>query len=800
MFGSKIAFMKRLDRRQNIVIAVLTVILAGITALCLIERFTAEDAFQKKKEQTMEFSQESGFYTEDFEVQLAYPGAQEIYYTLDGSQPFKENEAAQLYEAGIAFSCAEEETIYHINCIAYLKDGTTSQVYQQTYLTGTNLEKRYQMPVLSVYGDADELFGYEDGIFVQGKRGEEFLAARPKLTDGSLPGNWVEVEGNRYLRGREAERQVSMTLFQKDGTVLLSQNCGVRLFGGTSRSKNQPSFRLYARSEYDEENRFHESVLPRELGLGNTLTESYKRLSVRNAGSDNGYAFLRSELAGRLSKNAGFQDAQDASPVCVYVNGTYYGVYWFVTTYDETYMKNRYGDYDGEMYIYEGTVAALTVQEEEEEEAYSRLAQEYNEKQAYFAGSDLNQDQIFQELNEFMDVENFLQYLAIEIYLGNEDSLQNNYRTYRYYSEEGEYTPDSVFDGRYRSLLYDLDHTLNYEQVTQIGAYVGKDTLQERLEDGGASAELFSGLLDRLDAREYYIRYTLSLMNGAFSEREAEPVLDEMIKSIRKELKIMYGIPGMLDNDYLAPEKANYEFVEENFRQIKEFLKNRPHYVMESLQNAFGEMTKYTLRVINRCNASVEIDAIQTQNPEFKGTYFEEVPVTLRAQARPGYAFQYWVIYDKVYEEEELTLDASMIKNGVLLVECVCEPVEMQVQITAVKAKGKNDFMEITNFSTRTIHLKDYYLSDDAEDLQKSTLPDVSVAAGESIRVYGKDYGEAQALGQPAVNFNLKAGETLTLSGKDGTVYSQLVLPRLGYQEGIYTWDAYTGTYTEKLP
>jgi hypothetical protein len=37
-----------------------------------------------------------------------------------------------------------------------------------------------------------------------------------------------------------------------------------------------------------------------------------------------------------------------------------------------------------------------------------------------------------------MDVENYLEYFAMNIYIGNEDWPHNNYRLYRYYPADGE--------------------------------------------------------------------------------------------------------------------------------------------------------------------------------------------------------------------------------------------------------------------------------------------------------------------------------------------------------------------------
>jgi len=797
--------MKKLNRQQEIVIIILMLALCIAACAGILEKLYIDGEGEDEQEILLEFSHGSGFYEEPFVLELWSDKEVSVYYTLDGSLPDRESGNGFLYENGIPIRCYEGETVSHVNCIAYSKDGTASPVYTRTFLTGTGLADRYEIPVLSVYGDPEELFGYESGIFVDGKLGDEYLEENPQLKESTLPENQIAIYGNRYQQGRQGERRVSMTLFDRDGKLLLSQGCGLRLFGNMSRQKNHPSFRLYARTEYDAQNRFNYILFPDQDACGNTLTGSLDRITVRNGGTDNGYAFVRSELAEVLSDNAGFPDTQNARAVCVYVNGQYYGAYWFITTFDEDYFRSTYGDYPGEIYVYEGKLTNLTPKKEGEPESYGRLAEEYNSLYKIFVNADMNLDENWEALGKFMDVDNFLQYLAILNYIGNSDSLQNNFKVYRYYSEDGEYQDQGVFDGRYRFLLFDLDFSLGLEQVIlQTGAIVSRDNLGNLiggLTDEPEMSELVCTVLDRREAQEQYIRYTLALANYYFAKEQAEPVLDEMFGSIEKELRIMYETPGMMDGNFLAPETADYAFVEDSVQKIRHYLEYRPGYVLDSLQNAFGEMTPYTLSLENDSQAIVSADCVTLQDREYKGTYFKEVPVTISAVPRPGYVFKGWIINGEIYTEPEMVLDASWVQGEALSAVCVCEPDDGQdLCITSLKTKGLNDYIVLTNLGQEDRNLRDYYLTDDPENWNQCTLPGMEVPAGGSVTVYCKNYTGADALGQPGVNFSIKEGETVCLYGKDGTRYSCVPVPELGSKEGVYTLDLFTGEYKEIIP
>lgn len=374
--------MKVLNRKQGIIFSILIILFVMGCFVGIWSEKANQVVATEQEVRTVDFSHDSGWYSETLTVNLYAQGAETILYTLDGSTPHKENETAILYDmnSGIELECTPQEMVYTIKAVAYTKDGSTS-VATGTYIIGDKVQQRYKIPVLSVSGNPNDFFSDEDGILVM-------------------------ENGNRFLKGREYEKEVQMTLFDESGSAVLSQNCGFRVYGNFSRNKNQPSFRLYARSEYDEQNDFEYALFKNQYTNENALFSEYKRIIVRNSGDDNGYSYLRSELASRLAIEAGFQDAQCASPVCVYINGEYYGVYWFVTNYDEWYFAEKYGDYEGQMVTLEGVVA-LVEEQEEEDEVTAQLREEYNALHEFAAYSDLNVEENWEALNERIDVEKF---------------------------------------------------------------------------------------------------------------------------------------------------------------------------------------------------------------------------------------------------------------------------------------------------------------------------------------------------------------------------------------------------------
>lgn len=87
--------------------------------------------------------------------------------------------------------------------------------------------------VFSITSDPYNLYDYEYGILVPGKLRDDFIKNNPgKNIEPPDPANF-------NLRGRESEREVYLEIFEPDGTVVASQNAGIRVYGGWSKPLNE---------------------------------------------------------------------------------------------------------------------------------------------------------------------------------------------------------------------------------------------------------------------------------------------------------------------------------------------------------------------------------------------------------------------------------------------------------------------------------------------------------------------------------------------------------------------------------
>ena len=761
---------KGLNSKQTVIFGVLFLMALLLIPLSLfLAKAENSEGDMESERGSVSFSLPSGFYDSSLRIRLNTSARGEIWYTLDGSLPGRENPSSISYtsEGEIFLECGDEERVYTVRAALISEDESASEAETAVYIVGSRVNQRYTIPVLLVSGSPEDLSDEKTGIFSM---------------------------INRSLRGREYEKEVQATLLDIQGNVVFSKGCGLRIHGGASRMKNQPSFRLYARKEYDEENRF-DCLLFEDYDVENALVTGSKSVIVRNSGNDHGFAHLRTEFACRVCAQAGFPDTAASSPVCVYINGDYFGVYWFVENYDDSYFEKKYGEYDGQMIVLEGVVSFM--EEDEDDELTIQMKEEYNQFHEYIAyTADLNDEVDWQMLNGTIDVENFVFYMAIRNYLADSDAMFNNFKIYRYYSPEGAYREETVFDGRYRFLLYDLDQTLGWGPMDTTAAESRILTTANRVGYNIFYNALFANIMKRTECRELYIRYYLSLLNYYFSEN-ANALLQQMHESHETELRYQYSLPGMMDNNYETPEDIDYNHVLTELGEIEYFLKDRPGWALIDLEEAFELNGRYVLEVQNEREAEISVDFATFHDREYRGTYFSEVPVTVTAHPKCGDKFDYWLVDGEPNYEEALVITGEMLKDDVLHLECVTSPdPDMGLWISAVKSRGGSDYVELTNFGQQTADLADYTLADGADERNMSTLPFFLVEPGESVIVYCKNYTGVEAIGKPAVNFNIKAGETLYLY--QGRQLQKVNIPKLGTKDGVFRLDEYSGEFYEK--
>lgn len=532
------------------------------------------------------FSVDDSFHSSNQYLELSTVKDADIYYTLDGSSPAQDS---ILYTEPILLVAEEETKATVVKAMAVYSENEWSEIYTRTYFTGRHIEDRFTTMVVSISCNPEELYGYESGILVPGKLRDDYVYANPDVeVSDTAPANY-------NLKGMVSERRAYVEIWDMDGSKVVDQNIGIRVHGGVSRSSDMKSFRLIARNEYGKDRIFYE-LFPEKINAADETTiTQYKRIILRNHGNDQERAYLRNELGERLAADAGFRDTQACRAAAVYLNGEYYGFEWMQEYYDEVYLHTNYGTNEGQGDWQIVTPHRGNADTESEDEALAQAAQDLNALYAY-SSLDLRDDAVFAELKEQLDVENFLHYCAIEIYLANPDWPDNNCKAYRWYSQTGAYV-NPYADGKWRYLLYDLDVGMARTGSSEAGNPTIGECLGYIEGHWDRTSPLLKAILRREDMQERFIQLVEELMEGAFSYEHACYVIDEIQQEMEAELDIYIRQTAIKEAKKEGGnwEELYYAQMEEQrieIEKIKEFFRLRPDSIREEL-NRLSEYVEH---------------------------------------------------------------------------------------------------------------------------------------------------------------------------------------------------------------
>lgn len=691
------------------------------------------------------FVQQDYFYKDTVFIEIVSDKPCKIYYTLDGSDPDRTKE---LYQDKIKLTSGRETALYCIKAKGYYEDGTETDTIVHSYFVGKNVHKRFNTLIFSVISDPYNLYDYEYGILVEGKLRDDFIRENP----------WKNIEppdpANYNMRGRESEREVYLEVLEPDGTAVISHKAGIRVYGGWSRASQQKSLKIYARKEYDSvNNKLRYEFFPdRRASSGDgTLITSFKRLVLRNCGNDNGFGFIRDELFHTLAGQAGYMDYEAVRPSALFINGEYRGHFWLHEVYCDEYFEDHYGDYTGRFEILEGGETYKKVDEDEEN---SIIVSDY-EKAYSYAYKDLTDEKVYKQLCELIDVENYLSYYAFQIYIGNEDWPHNNYKVYRYYAAEGEEYREAPFDGKWRYLLHDLDYSFGI-----YGKDPSWDNLSKYVSRKGnfkEEAPLFNQLMQRDDCREFFVKKTLDLINGAFAQDNFNRVLNELNESRMNEQKRMY-------DKNLVADWVQFNHLPDRIKQIKQFNTERLKYILNKYRVFFDLNNTYRLNVKLPKGGGIKINGIETYS-DFEGSFYPDYDTVLTPIIPAGKEFDYWMVNDELIYDSELIINSSMTEDGIVKVKYFFKKKadNPKAIISEICSDGDLDYIMLYNPYDEDISLQGYSVTDDENKPGKFILPWRILKAGEYLKILGEDNKDKSNKKGLKASFNLKDGETVIL-------------------------------------
>lgn len=511
------------------------------------------------------FSKESGFYDDEFLLNISCDVKGEIFYTLDGSDPSRNS---LRYENGIEvkdrtnrdniissvknissidqyFPDHKVDKCTILKAVCYYDDDTISDIYSKTYFVGlTNKDDYQNIPTISLYLDKESLFNYDYGIYTLGKYYDELPHVGYPET---YPANYQQ-------KGKDWERKATIDFFNEDKTYSFNQDIGIRIHGGWTWAFNQKSFNLYARKEYGSKKfkkRFFDDL------------ES-KNLMLRSGGyRDSLVTKTRDSLFMELNKNENF-DIQQSIPCSLFLNGEYWGIYNLQERFTDNYIEGHYGIDSNNVIIIENDLIDEGSQEDIEL---------YNELKMFFTNNEFLDIDSIEDVKKVIDIDSFISYMGSELYVGNIDWPANNVRLWRARKKGDKNKEDTLW----RFMAYDTDDSMNmlsYKCSYDIDPFLPSSHWKSGpLEEDCILGLMFSKLMKNEIFEQKFLKYVQKLENEIFSPEKVSNYIYSRKQVLSKPLLAYYKRFVSNNGDIY-----NQNYIDTEFEKIIDFFNNRAVY------------------------------------------------------------------------------------------------------------------------------------------------------------------------------------------------------------------------------
>jgi len=597
------------------------------------------------------FSVPAGFYTNtNLSVTISLPSSVPsgvIRYTLDGSEPTTNspvyggpltlnastttnnnsyiptnldgNPGPPLYE-GWQPPASQPFRINVLRARVFAS-GVAGRVQTASYLQDSSGTNRYTMPVVSVATDPANMFSNDRGIYVPG---------------------WYN---NMFQEGSAWERPGNIEFFEPDGSLAFAGTIGLRLHGNTTRSRPRKSLRIYARNPFGESTFQHRIFPQKEINRFDTFL-------LRNGGNDWGNSLFRDALVTTLAQPTGL-DIQSSRPAAVFISGEYWGIHNLRDRIDEGYFFHHYGlgttNFSQIEIIPTGDNSVVVA-----DNGDPAGVADFEDLLDRAASTGFVSDTNYAHLASRIDIDNYIDYNAFEIWSGNTDWPGNNHRLWRSMTADTAPGANPRHDGRWRWILFDTDFGLGADfyyvpgHSYEVATMAQFNSLAHATSTGGeffSNKELATRLLrkalENSGFRNKFINRFADLLNTRLSAAHATAKLDEFVA--------LYE-PGVAEhvNRWRQPYSWSNDIA-----RIRTYMQQRPAAVREHILSKFGlpGTAQITLSLTNTNQGVLSVNTLRleplthgigTNVANWEGTYFREVPVTLQAEAKPGYRFSGW--------------------------------------------------------------------------------------------------------------------------------------------------------------
>jgi len=685
-------------------------------------------------------SQDSKLFTGSFSFTVNIPQGATLYYTDNGSTPFLTNKSAKISQSSFTVSGTK---IYRFRLY---KDGMLpSPVTTRSFINTSN---SYGVPVVSIVADDNGLYSSSYGMWGKGSHG--------KAGNGqSELCNW----------NRDWDRSVNIEIIDVNGNMIINQEAEITPSGRYSRAYNPHPFKINAKKKYGYDNYF--AFTP----FADKPYNKYQSLKMRSGGN-NYTTRLKDAALQQIILRSGFNlDCQSYQPVHHYINGVYQGIINIREPNNKDYAYSNYGYDDDEVdcfkldHNYGNGGFVLT---EGSRDAWDEWVQ---------LSANAAQESVYQRICEIVDVDEFANYMAIELFLFNQDWPRNNIKAHRHST-----------DGRFRFVIFDLDHAFGaINEATSVNPFSFFDSEEYYTGDQtgykSAMVTLFHNMLSNDSFRRKFIDAFCITIGSIFDTDRVKEIVDELEARAEREMAFKGESPKR-DAD-LIRNTITYDYKANRFKQLTEWPSAQLGTTAKKAQKNISSNIPQAVLTIN--GAPI---------PTNKFVWYVFLPATVRADAPVGYTFTGWQDRNGNIVSTSAEYEVSRSYEYLSATFVADSDVQRPIRINEISAGNnvfindsfkKHDWIELYNTTSSDYDASGMFLSDKLTNPRKYALPQGTVIPAGGYLVIWCDKEDGPQLHAP-FKLDNKDNSVILLTAQDQTWADTLIYSsHTGYQSiGLY--------------
>ena len=569
-----------------------------------------------------------------------------IRYTTDGSEP-KASSPTYTSTIKITSTTAIRAKVF---CNGWLSPMSTAQSY-------IFHPREMTTPIFSIQTDDKYLNDAAIGLFANNNSKED-------------------------KKDHDWRRPVNIEFFPAEGEESAFNQLGeTRIQGGQSRSNALKSMVFYANKRFDPDHKqfVYEFFPDQKPGV-----TKFKSFSLRDGGNDFGDLYFRDAIIQRAMASHTDLDWQACRTAVLYLNGEYMGM---LNIRERSNADNVFSNYDGLEDIDMVEISHEKVNNVDQfiEELKEGTSDFYDAFKAFYS----EKGHTKAEYEEWIDVDEYLSVMVMNLFYGNIDFPGNNFVLWRPNDDDTK----SGLPKKFRVIVKDTDFGLglygrqnSYNTIDLL--YNPSNYPNDNWAFSEPATRLIKNMLENEDLRDMFIDkccvFMGDFMNGTGTGETIDLIQEEAMEEFVAHRDKYNSGGGWGGWGWWQPD--NREEINNKFNAARDWANGRPENFYQFIANKWnlGTAKALTINKTNKSDVEIVFNDIKLSGKVFDGKFFKDRTITLSATANEeGKEVLGWKLtgaINKEYQGSELTLqmpNGSLIINPIVGIGSGIEDIEL---------------------------------------------------------------------------------------------------------------------------